>query len=221
MFESLIEGANEAVVRLQFGARARIEFYETLSLLLENHVLLHDALKEMVVIASEENKKPNNPRAILIHDCLMLISEGQPLSKALAKWTNDQEASLIAAGEKSGRMKKAFEDAIKVITAKRSILSAALGATVYPAVLFALACGLLHMVANQLVPKLAKVTDPKSWEGAAKLLYRMAQFVTGYGVVARCWYSRPCPICAAGCALCSISHRPGRSTGPYRVQRSY
>src|SRR5260363_280055 len=99
MFESLIEGANEAVVRLQFGARARIEFYETLSLLLENHVLLHDALKEMVVIASE----------------------GQPLSKALAKWTNDQEASLIAAGEKSGRMKKAFEDAIKVITAKRSI----------------------------------------------------------------------------------------------------
>src|SRR5260363_48688 len=184
MFESLIEGANEAVVRLQFGARARIEFYETLSLLLENHVLLHDALKEMVVIASEENKKPNNPRAIVIHDCLMLISEGQPLSQALAKWTNDQEASLIAAGEKSGRMTKAFEDAIKVITAKRSILSAALGATVYPAVLFALACGLLHMVANQLVPKLAKVTDPKSWEGAAKLLYRMAQFVTGYGVVA-------------------------------------
>src|SRR5260363_141876 len=148
MFESLIEGANDTVVRLQFGARARIEFYETLLMLLENQELLHDAQKEMVVIASEGNKKPNNPRAIVIHDCLMLISEGQPLSKALAKWSNDQEASLIAAGEKFGHLKKAFEDAIKVITAKRSILSAALGATVYPAVLFALACGLLHMVAN-------------------------------------------------------------------------
>src|SRR5260364_83528 len=110
MFESLIEGANEAVVRLQFGARSLIEFYETLSLLLEKHGLLHDALKEMVVTASEENKKQNHQRAIVIHDCLMLISEGQQPSKALAKWTNDQEASLIAAGEKSARMKKAFED---------------------------------------------------------------------------------------------------------------
>src|SRR5260363_356402 len=128
MFESLIEGANEAVVRLQFGARARIEFYETLSLLLENHVLLHDALKEMVVIASEENKKPNNPRAIVIHDCLMLISESQPLSKALAKWTNDQEASLIPEGATPGRTKTAFEDAIQVITANPSILSEAIGA---------------------------------------------------------------------------------------------
>ncbi len=103
-----IEGANDAVIRLQFGARARIEFYETLSLLLENHVLLYDALKEMYAIASEDNKKPNHPRAIVIHDCLMRISEGQPLSKALTKWTNNQETSLIATGEKSGLMKKAF-----------------------------------------------------------------------------------------------------------------
>lgn len=183
MLETWIEGVNDAVVRLQFGARARIEFYETLSLLLENHVLLYDALKEMYTIASEDHRKPNHPRAIVIHDCLMRISEGQPLSKALAKWINEQEASLIAAGEKSGLMKKAFDDAIKVITAKRHILSAALGATVYPAVLFALACVLLHMVATQLVPKLAKVTDPNSWEGAAKLLYRMAQFVTGFGAL--------------------------------------
>ncbi len=39
-------------------------------------------------------------------------------------------------------------------------------------------------MAKQLVPKLSKVTDPQSWDGAAKLLYRIAQFITGYGAFA-------------------------------------
>uniref|UniRef100_UPI002D79F5D0 type II secretion system F family protein n=2 Tax=Burkholderiales TaxID=80840 RepID=UPI002D79F5D0 len=120
----------------------------------------------------EEGKKPKDPRAIVIHDCMMGVADGQRLSAVLAKWTNYQETSLIAAGEKSGNLKKAFDDTIRVITAKRQILGAVLTATVYPVVLFSLACVLLNMVANQLVPKLAKTTNPETWEGAAALLYQ-------------------------------------------------
>ncbi|MCG2937702.1 hypothetical protein KZ300_28515, partial [Escherichia coli] len=76
-------------------AGVRIEFYEALSLLLENRVLLNDALKEMYKIASEEGKKPKDPRAIVIHDCMMGVADGQRLSAVLAKWTNYQETSLI------------------------------------------------------------------------------------------------------------------------------
>lgn len=179
--DGLMEAIDDAVIRMQFGAGARIEFYEALSLLLENRVLLNEALKEMYKIASEEGKKPKSPRAIIIHDCMMGVGEGKPLSKVLAKWTNYQETSLIAAGEKSGNLKKAFDDAIKVITAKKQIMGAVITATAYPIVLFSLACVLLNMVSSQLVPKLAKTTNPETWEGAAAILYQMSQFVTGYG----------------------------------------
>ncbi len=183
----IFEAFDNFVVRLNFGAGARVEFYEALSLLIENNVLLNDALKEMYKIASEDGRKPKNPQAIILYDCMMGVAEGRPLSKVLSAWVGHEECSLIAAGEKSGRLidddngPGAFSQAIKVITAKRHIMGAIALATVYPSVLGALSVVLLNMVGTQLVPKLAKTTNPDSWEGAAALLYGISQFVTGYG----------------------------------------
>ncbi|MDH0341962.1 type II secretion system F family protein [Chromobacterium haemolyticum] len=181
--ESFMEWIDDARVRARFGSAARIEFYEAMSLLMENHVLLNDALKEMYKVASEDGKKPNNPRAIVIYDCMMGVGEGKPLSKVLEKWTNYQETSLIAAGEKSSNLTKAFADAVKIITAKQQIASAVAMATAYPIVLFGMTCMLLNMVATQLVPKLSKIVNPETWEGSAALLYQMAKYVTDYGQI--------------------------------------
>lgn len=183
----LFEAFDNFVIRLQFGAGARIEFYEAMTLLMENGVLLNDALKEMYKVASDEGRKPKNPRAIVLYDCMMGVAEGRPLSKVLANWVSPEECSLISAGEKSGRLVDdkdgpgAFSQAIKVITAKRDIMGAISMATVYPTVLGALSVVLLNMVSTKLVPKLAKSANPENWEGAAALLYAIAQFVTGYG----------------------------------------
>lgn len=184
---SPFEAFNNFVIRMQFSAGVRIEFYEAMTLLMENGVLLNDALKEMYKVASDEGNKPKNPLAIVIHDCMMGVGEGMPLSKALGAWISSDECSLLAAGEKSGRLiddedgPGAFSQAIKVITAKRSIQGAIALATVYPTFLGVLAVYLLNMVATQLVPKLAKTTNPETWEGPAALLYEIANFVTGYG----------------------------------------
>lgn len=187
MTMSLFESFETFVIRLQFGASARIEFYEAMMLLMENGVLLNDALKEMYKVASDEGRKPKNPRAIILHDCMMGVAEGRPLSKALSAWVSPEECSLLAAGEKSGRLVDdkdglgAFSQAIKVITAKRQIIGAVALATVYPTVLGVLSVVLLNMVATKLVPKLAKTTNPEHWEGPAALLYGISKFVTGYG----------------------------------------
>lgn len=187
---SFFDSFDKFVVRLQFGSGARIEFYEAMTLLMENGVLLNDALKEMYRVASDEGRKPKNAQAIVFYDCMMGVAEGRPLSKVLAAWVSPEECSLIAAGEKSGRLVDdkdgpgAFSQAIKVITAKRQIMAAIAMATVYPTVLGILSVVLLNMVSTQLVPKLAKTTNPETWEGAAALLYLIAQFVTGYGKVA-------------------------------------
>jgi len=186
----ILEAIDNFVFKLQFGAGARIEFYEALSMLIENDVLLNDALKEMYWIASDEGKKPKDAKAIILYDCMMKVAEGKPLSKALEKWIDREEGSLLAAGEKSGRLiddadgPGAFSQMIKVVTAKREIKGAILLATVYPIVLSGLSIFLLNMVATQLVPKLAKTTNPETWEGAAALLYDIASFVTGYGKLA-------------------------------------
>ncbi len=172
---------NHAVLRMQFNASARVEFYETLSLLIENRVLLNDALREISKIASANGKHPKHPQALVSHDCMQSVAEGQPLSLALKKWTNVQETALLAAGEKTGNLRQAFDDLIRLINARQQIKTAVLSAALYPAVLIGLACVLLNTVANQLVPKLVKTTDPQTWQGAAALLYQMAQFVTAYG----------------------------------------
>lgn len=187
---SPINSFNNFIIRLQFGFGARVEFYEAMTLLMENGVLLNDALKEMYKIASDEGRKPKKSLAIVIYDCMMGVAEGLPLSKAMSTWISSDECSLIAAGEKSGRLiddeggPGAFSQAIKVITAKRDILGAIAMATVYPTFLGILATYLLNMVATQLVPKLAKTTNPATWEGPAALLYEIANFVTGYGKLA-------------------------------------
>jgi type II secretory pathway component PulF len=207
-FSGWTEKIDDAVIRMQFGAGSRIEFYEALSLLLDNQVLVLPALLEMYKIASEDGRKPKTAKAIVIYDCMMSIKEGKSLSVALEKWTNYQETSLIAAGERSGNLKKAFDDAIKVITAKGQIRSAVLMATAYPIVLIGMACVLLNIVATQLVPKLAKVTNPENWEGAAAVLYQMSQFVTNYGKLTL--------LCATALIVLVFSTF-GRFRGPLRV----
>ncbi len=177
----LKETINYLVLRLQFSASVRVEFYETLSLLLENRVLLNDALKEINKIASADGKHPTCPQALISNACMQGVAEGQPLSLALKKWTNGQEIALLAAGEKSGNLQQAFDDLLKLINAKQQIRAAILSVALYPAVLLSLICVLLNNVATQLVPKLVKMTDPHTWQGAAALLYQMAQFVSNYG----------------------------------------
>jgi type II secretory pathway component PulF len=176
------EGFEEWIVRYQFGGGTRIEFYETLSLMLENNVLLSDALHELYMVWSDKGRKPSEGLALIAKKCHTEVANGKTLGQALEKWVPSQEVSLINAGERSGGLVQAFADAIRIIQAGQRIKSAILSATVYPAVLMSITGLLLWIIATKMVPKMALMSNPDNWPGAAYALHIISDIVTDYGL---------------------------------------
>lgn len=168
-------------LRSRFKVKDRIEFYESLILLLDNRVLLNDALIEMFNIYSDSGKRPKRIRAMVAQECLLGISDGKSLSMVLAKWVSYDEFSLIEAGEQAGDLQSAFRKSMRVVDAKRQIGQAVATATIYPSILGAQGAYLLQKISTDLVPKLGRSTNPETWNAPAQLLKLIADFVTGFG----------------------------------------
>lgn len=160
----------------------RIDFYEGFQSLVENGLSVDDALKELHKIWSYDGTKRDEPLAVVARDLILQIKSGTPLSRALSRWVPYEEASLLAAGEQVGSLVQTCDDVIRVITAKQQIIGAVASAVVYPTFLCIPLSYLLWIVAAKMVPKMAQVSDPENWTGAAFGLYQLASFVTGYGV---------------------------------------
>ncbi|MCW7547411.1 type II secretion system F family protein [Photorhabdus sp. APURE] len=173
---------NYRMVKIQFSKKVRVRFYEHLIMMLENRVMLIDALREMYNVASDEGHKPNGSYALVLSSCYEAVSQGSTLAESLLQWIGPNEVAVIAAGERSGDIRSAFMDAIAMIDASSKIRRAVIGASIYPAVLIGMICVLLHIVAGNLVPKLAAVSKPETWDGAAYTLYLMGTFVNDYGL---------------------------------------
>lgn len=185
----ILDDLDRIVLRWQFGPEARISFYEELAPLMEGGVLLSDALKLMYDVETDDGRRTKSAKAAMLQECYRAVAGGFPLSRALGSWVSPEEWSLVASGEKSGRLiddhegAGAFTQAIRLITAKQQVSAAIATATVYPLILGCLLVFLLHMVSSELVPKLSRTTNPETWEGAAALLYGMSQFVMHYGAL--------------------------------------
>lgn len=178
---STLSSFNRWFAKLQFGVGAKMEFYETLILMLENRVLVVEALTEMLNVASQNGKKMSMPMAILLNDCRESINQGASLADAVSPWVDANEAGVLAAGERSGDLVQAIRDVVAMLDAQRRIKAAILGASMYPVVLLGMLAMLLHIVATSLVPKLSTVSKPETWEGAAYVLYLLSNFVNSYG----------------------------------------
>lgn len=179
-----LDDLNRKVAKFQFGAKRRIRFYSHLMMMLENRIMLIDALREMHSVASDEGKRPDNGYAIIIDSCYDAVSQGNTLAEGLAPWISINEAAVIAAGEQAGDMRSAFQDAIAMIEAGAKIRGAIIGASIYPVVLLSMLCVLLHIIASDLVPKLSAISKPENWTGSAYFLYLVGNFVNKYGVYA-------------------------------------
>lgn len=183
-FGALLESYRDLRLRRSFGSAARIQFYDTLALLMDNGVQLLNALTEISNVASDDGEKPNAPLAVICNSLIDGVRGGKRLSSLLRRYANYEECSLIASGEKSGDMSEAFERAVKLVQKKAEIAGAVQMATIYPTILGALIVYLLNMVGTLLVPKFAKMTNPETWEGTAWIVYMIGEFVVHYGLLA-------------------------------------
>ena len=166
----------------QFGAKERLQFYEGMATLLENGVQLNDAVREVHSIYSDGDKQKHHPIALASREASMGVSNGKVLADAMANWLPSQERALIDAGQESGDLIGALNDCVRLIEARGKILSSVIGATFYPALLWALLAYFLGIISYKMVPNMARMSDPRSWTGTAALLYEIANFVTGQGI---------------------------------------
>lgn len=169
--------------RAQLTAPVRSRIYRSLAMLLENNVLLVEALAEIYAVVSHDGKKTKKPAAAMLYECRRMVSEGHTFASAISKWVSPEEGALIAAGETSGNLREAFNDAMNLIEARRKIMGAVQRAA-YPLFLVFILCYLLHIVSTELVPSLSAAASPDTWVGAARMLYLASEFVTHFGLIA-------------------------------------
>lgn len=167
----------------QFGGKERIQFYESMTALLENGVPLQEALLEVSNVYGDEGKRPFHPIALAGSTMSSTVSNGKSLGFACQAWMPYQEMAIIASGEKSGSLQQAFFDCVRTIEARQKIVSLILSSSLYPALLWSLMAYLLHIIATKMVPAMARRSDPEAWTGIPSLLYSIATFVNNWGLV--------------------------------------
>jgi type II secretory pathway component PulF len=179
---SRIDALNEWVIRVQISAKQRSKVYNNLALLLESRVALYDALDKLRDIHSLGGTKPNVPLAVMIDAWRSRIALGSKFANAIRDWVSPEEAALIAAGERSGNLREAFNDAMRLIGAKSAIVMTIALGFAYPVFLAVLIAGVLTMIATMLVPVVARIVPPETWEGTAAILYAISQYTLNYGI---------------------------------------
>ncbi|MBF22308.1 MAG: secretion system protein F [Pusillimonas sp.] len=166
-----------------FSGNLRIELYETISLLLENGVVLSKAIKDIYLIESENGKKPKAVRALVLNSLRRGIERGQSLSSAMASWVPNQEVALIKAGETSGNLSAALKECAIIIRAKQDISGSVIGGVLYPLAILSVLIVLLYQIATRMVPQFARITPEETWTGASWVLAQIAYFVVNWGLV--------------------------------------
>lgn len=186
--------------RIQLTGAARIEIYEMLAMMLENRMLLIDALREIRGVLNDESQDAASQRAPghvddiklrtiaaeAVHNWVLHLkagdAEGLPLSRAIAPWVPQEEAALIQSGETTGDLGGALNDAVEGIQNKGAMLGAILAGTVYPVMLFVGSYFMLRIMATKVVPRFESQLDPALWEGAAGMLYVVATGFNRFGL---------------------------------------
>lgn len=167
----------------QFGGKERIQFYESMTTLLENGVPINEALKEVSNVYGDEGKQSYHPISLASAAMSATVSNGKTLAWSSQRWMPYQEVAIISAGEKSGNLQQAFNDCVRIIEARQKIVSLILSSSLYPALLWGLMAYLLHVIATKMVPAMARRSDPESWTGIPSLLHSIATFVNNWGLV--------------------------------------
>lgn len=170
------------IIRFQFSDQNRSEFYESLGVLIDNNVLMLNALREMYAAVTDDGRRTKSARAIIIADILESLSGGASFAEAMSPWINPEEAAVIAAGEKAGQLRRAFRDAMDLVKHQRRISAAVKSMCIYPGVLGIAVIAVLLVISFVVVPKLTGVADPESWVGFAYALYQLSEAVVGYGI---------------------------------------
>jgi len=167
--------------KMQFSTVVRMKLYRKIASFIRQGSPLFDMLLKLE--SKYESSKKGDVRAAIIRYWIKDMNNGKDFSEAIAYWVPPAEQMLIAAGEKSGAMEDAINNAIDVTEASKKMRSAIVGAMSYPGILIVILFGMIYLFSTQIVPKLVSIKDPQTWPGPAKTMYEMSLFVQSYWLI--------------------------------------
>jgi type II secretory pathway component PulF len=165
-------------LKLLFSTGVRLSLYDKISSFLKEGIPLNDILESLK--EQYEDKTPGDIKITVIKIWMSRLAVGMTFSEAIKDMVPPGESVLIKAGEKSGDITTAFENAIMTTKASQKMVGTLKSGLAYPFVLILMLAGLIYMFSTTAVPELASVLEPSKWPDASKLLYSMSMFVKDY-----------------------------------------
>lgn len=105
------------------------------------------------------------------------IDSGHPLRIALEPFAPVNEVLLVSSGQKAGNLPEGFVMATEIIDAVQRLRRAVIRATAMPLLLFFLTLLLLVVIALYMIPEFSLLTDPEKWQGSARTIYIVSNFI--------------------------------------------
>ena len=180
-FDKIILGFKMRNLKSSFNYKARMAFYRNLHVLLKNNMQVDEILKRFVEVYSNGGKKPKAPLALITGDISAKLNSGLSLNVALQPWVPYQEMMMVKAGEESSKLTETITDIIKIMKKQRQIFNSIMKALIYPGFLMFGASYVVTIIAQRVVPRLAKVSDVDKWPPVSILLMHISNLVNDYG----------------------------------------
>ena len=108
------------------------------------------------------------------------LGRGRTLGAALDGLASREETLLISSAQDSSRLAGGLLLTSKVLDAKSSIRKSLIGALAYPLMLMLLIVIMMLVVAERVMPQLAMLSDPETWQGASYALYLQSSFISSW-----------------------------------------
>lgn len=153
-------------------SRARI--YENLADKVAVGHKLRDAVEQEAYWMSVES--PWDMRAIMLHQVIERMDDGEPFHRALQGYARDTEqlvlSSMVQVQDHAGVLRQA----VRCLTVAEAIKSQYLKMALVPAIALPAIVGILVLLAVKIVPMLENSIPPERWAGIAAVLRAIARF---------------------------------------------
>lgn len=173
---------NVKFLKIQFTRKQRTRIYTKLGKFLENSVPLVRALDIVRSHESDGGKKNTKAVVMILDDIINEIRNGKSFSLSLQKWVNDEEVSILNAGEIAGTLHDSIKDILFMFKANKAIKSA-LGGLIYPVALVVATIFFLYIFSARVVPAFVQVLPREKWKGQGAMLGQVSDFVMQWYII--------------------------------------
>ena len=142
-------------------------------------------VEQCFAVLEERARQDHAPYAFVFRGIRQRLSAGLSIGRAIAPCASSEEVMLIESGALAGSsgpdgLAGAFARAARLLEKKRLLEGCIAKELSYPLALMLAVCAFVCAISIVLVPKLAALSDPATWKGAAGILYAVSCFTASW-----------------------------------------